>query len=197
MEKCRPAKAVAAAIGNLQLVGEQICEHAHALGVSTRRPVMDAERKREFDDSLHLPGLVRLATLVGSLQACLQVTLLAGSAGHREARRSLVGEGQREVEKSGQRQQLSSRSFQSHQGHQRRDDDDRGRQHACSDAIGTRQDVAQQRSDSKGPRDRSGEDREAKGTAQSRPSVPHSAPLCLGVAIAPLRRSQLGCHLHA
>ena len=92
--------------------------------MTARLPVVHAERRHQLEHRLHVGDLAALdAPVPRLLKLALQVTRTPDTTRHGEALRRVVGEQQREIEQSGQRQETASGTLDRDDHEQHRDGD--------------------------------------------------------------------------
>ncbi len=122
-----PAQAVAVSLGEAHLLGDEVVEGAHPLGVASSPAVVRAHGAHEGEDALGaLRGLVVDPLLLGVGQLGLEIPGGARLERHREARRCPVGKGHRQAEQGGQGEETPCRAVDDHQYH-RGDEGDEGK----------------------------------------------------------------------
>ena len=124
VQQRRPAQPRLPGFIDLQLVGDEVGEDPHALGMPAGRLVVDAQREHKLDDRLHALSVVLAAARTGVDKLLLELPRTAGPARHRESSRRLVWKQERDVQQSRKRQQAAGRALEDDQRQERPEGDD-------------------------------------------------------------------------
>ena len=121
VEERRPTQPRAVGGSELHLVGDEVGENAHPLGMTARLAIVDAQCGNELEHPLHVRHLsAGDAPVVCFLQLALQITRLANAPRDGEPLRRAVGEQQREIEQRRQREQAATCSLEPDDGDEHR-----------------------------------------------------------------------------